>query len=64
MDIKDKRKGKKGARGVPIYYQEVKKRRTILLTDSIMNAIDTTRESLSRSEFIEQLLRKHLEIPS
>lgn len=60
MSSTNKRKGKKGMRGVPILHDEVKKTHGLDLTDTAWDAIGEAAKSLgvSRSELVERLGRK------
>ena len=57
------RKGKKGVKNSPMFYDEIKKKHGIWLTDSSwLGAKEKAlRNSLSASEYIEQLIRKDLD---
>ena len=53
-------KGQKAQRGKPIYYDEVKERISVMLTPTSINILNIVAEAegLSRSEYLERLLRK------
>ena len=57
------RKGKKGVKNIPMFYEEIKKKHGIWLTDSSwLGAKEKAlRNELSASEYIEQLIRKDLD---
>jgi hypothetical protein len=58
---KDSRRShKKGLRSVPLFYNELKKHRTILLTDTVVSLLDQENLALnkSRSELLEVILRE------
>lgn len=57
------RKGKKGMKNIPMFYDETKKKHGIWLTDSSwLGAKEKAlRSGLSASEYIEQLIRKNLD---
>jgi macrodomain Ter protein organizer (MatP/YcbG family) len=53
------RKGVKGQKNIPIFYDEVKQRHTIVLTSTSWEKLKTLSKNkeVSISEFIEQLVR-------
>lgn len=53
-------KGKKGMRGEPFYYQEVKKQISVMLTPYSIKKVNclAKENKVSRSEFLEQIIRK------
>ncbi|MDJ0591919.1 MAG: hypothetical protein QNJ72_18335 [Pleurocapsa sp. MO_226.B13] len=58
-NLDDRRKGKKGVRGKPLYHNEVKKRYNFTLTPTareIMNR-HAISQGLSASDWLEKLLR-------
>ena len=57
------RKGKKGVKNIPMFYDEIKKKHGIWLTDSSwLGAKEKAlTNDLSASEYIEQLIRKDLD---
>jgi len=61
------RSGIKPTKNIPLFYDEAKHPRTFLLTNSIIDAIDSEiaqkSSPLSRSEFVEQLFRKRYKMP-
>lgn len=58
--------GQKCVRGKPLYYDEVKKRVSLMLTPTVINKLDVAANNseLSRTEFLERLLRKVFKIGS
>lgn len=57
------RKGKKGMKNTPMFYEETKKQKGVWLTESSwLGAKEKAlRNGLSASEYIEQLIRKDLD---
>jgi hypothetical protein len=57
---KQSHKGQKCVRGEPLYYDELKKRITLSLTPTAIDKLSAiaSNQGLSRSEVVEQLLRK------
>jgi hypothetical protein len=53
------RQGKKGMRGRPIYYDEVKQKKHFMLTPTAIEILEelAAKQALSNSEALEQLLR-------
>ena len=57
--------GQKGMAGQPFYYDEVKKQGSLMLTPSSWEKLDKIAETagLTRSEFLERVLRGILAFP-
>ncbi|MDB9538812.1 ribbon-helix-helix protein, CopG family [Anabaenopsis tanganyikae CS-531] len=55
-------KGKKRVRNTPVFYDEVKKHRGIMLTDTAWHSVQelAAREGVSASEYVECLIRKYV----
>lgn len=53
------RQGKKGMRGRPLYYDEIKRKKHFMLTPTAIKTLEelATKQALSNSEALEQLLR-------
>lgn len=57
-------KDKKRLKNTPVLYENIKKKRGIMLTDYAWQAIQekAVEKGLSASEYMEKLIRKHLEL--
>ena len=57
-------KGKKRLKNTPVLYEDIKKKRGIMLTDYAWQGIQekAVKKGLSASEYMEQLIREHLEL--
>lgn len=54
-------KGKKRVKNTPVLYDEPKKKRGVMLTDTAWYSVQelAVKSSISASEFLEELIRKH-----
>lgn len=54
-------KGKKRVKNIPVLYEEAKKKRGVMLTDTAWHSVQevAAREGISASEYLEKLIREH-----
>ncbi|EGJ30372.1 hypothetical protein LYNGBM3L_51140 [Moorena producens 3L] len=63
MSIQNQKNSKKKMRGVPVYYDELKKPHTIMFTDSVWKWLQLSAKDSNTSvgEFIERWARSQIE---
>ncbi len=54
-------KGKKRLRNIPVLYNDLKKKRGVMLTDAAWHSVQdlALKNNISASEYLERLIRKH-----
>lgn len=54
-------KGKKRTKNTPVLYDEAKRKRGVMLTDTAWHSVQelAVRDDISASEYLEILIRKH-----